>query len=309
MGSESSRPRLTTRVSGRLVNILCAMLDADEREVVRGDLAECCTAGNQALRDVFGLAVRRQLALWTGRRPWLTLVGLVVPLGLVLSIVSRRAADLSSVYIWMYANNWRWGDLRNAGFWHVLGETAALVLISQLTLVCRSWTSGFVLGSAARGMIQINGVLLSIVLLFGELVGAPTYLAYYRQYLHRSFGLPSIPDLNAPVFALTFYRATLPLIVQAVLVVLPSLWGMRQSAGAAALRPVLRAMLWIAAAATVTSMVIENPDLWRLLKVPARPWILQGWQARLVQIVVFWPIAYLVASVIKRRWHPEVGAS
>jgi hypothetical protein len=95
MGNESSRGPVTNRLSWRLVDILYQLLDSNEREVVRGDLAECGTPGSLALRDVLGLAARRQLALWTCWRPWATLAGLIVPLGMLLSVASRRTADLS----------------------------------------------------------------------------------------------------------------------------------------------------------------------------------------------------------------------
>jgi hypothetical protein len=209
----------------------------------------------------------------------------------------------------MYVNNWHWADLRNAGFWDVLAETAVIVFLSQLTLVCWSWTSGFVLGSVSRGMIRTNGVALCLVLLFGELVGAPLCFAFYWQYLQRSSGLPSLPDPNAPVFALTFYRSLFPLIVQAALVVLPSVWGMRQAAGSARFRPVIRALLGAAAIASVASMVIENPDLWLFLKAPRLAWVSQGWLTRLLQIALYWPLGYLIARRIKGRWYDEVGLS
>src|ERR1700674_1683743 len=60
------------------------LLQPDEREAVRGDLAELGAGGGEALREVLGLVARRQAHLWTGWRPWLALIGLAVPLGMVL---------------------------------------------------------------------------------------------------------------------------------------------------------------------------------------------------------------------------------
>ena len=77
----------------------------------------------------------------------------------------------------MYANNWEWGDVRNAGFLHEFAHCVALILLSYLTLVCWSWTSGFVLGSVSRGTVRVNGVLFCLMLLFEYL--APLYLVYY----------------------------------------------------------------------------------------------------------------------------------
>jgi hypothetical protein len=98
MGDEPSRRPMMTRVCWRLVDILSLMLHPDECDVVRGDLAESGAAGSQALRDVLGLVVRRQAAPWMHWRPWLTLVSLVVPLGMLLSVTSRGTADGSAVY-------------------------------------------------------------------------------------------------------------------------------------------------------------------------------------------------------------------
>ena len=308
MGDEPSRSSMMTRVCWRLVDILSLMLHPDERDVVRGDLAESGVAGSQALRDVLGLVVRRQAAPWAHWRPWLTLLTLVAPLGMLLSITSRGTADGSAVYVWMYANNWKWGDLANAGFWHVFPETVALVFKEYLTLVCWSWTSGFVLGSVSRRMIQTNSVLFSLMLWFGALVGAPRYFAYYFQYMHRTFYVPALPNPNAPVFALAFYREMFPLMVQAVLVVGPSLWGMRQGAGMARLRPLLRKILWAAAIATLAAMLIRNPELGLFLRIYGRPGIWDGWHIGFLQLVVYWPLGYLVASAIGRRWRRKMAS-
>ncbi|MBZ5634636.1 MAG: hypothetical protein LAO55_16045 [Acidobacteriia bacterium] len=62
------------------------MLEPDEREASRGDLAESGEHGGQALLGLVGLVVRRQAALWKDWRPWLALVGLVIPLGMRHSI-------------------------------------------------------------------------------------------------------------------------------------------------------------------------------------------------------------------------------
>src|SRR6266849_1899138 len=65
MGGESSRGPMMTRVCWRLVDISSRILDPSEREAVRGDLVESGETSSQALREVLGLVVRRQAALWT----------------------------------------------------------------------------------------------------------------------------------------------------------------------------------------------------------------------------------------------------
>jgi hypothetical protein len=289
-----------------LVNTISRMLESDEREVVLGDIAESKEPCSQALCDVLGLVVRRQATLSAGWRPWLTLASLILPLGMLLSVASRTASDRSAVYIWLYANNWDWALLSNPGFWRLLAETIVLLFIWYLTLACWAWTAGFVLGSVSRGMIQINGVLLCLMLLFGELVGAPRYFAYCEDHLHRTFGVPAMPDYNAAVFDVTFYRAMFPLIVQTVLVALPALWGMRQGAGVVRLGLRFRVALWTAAFATLAAMVMQERGLWLFLSrhiANAHLHLGPGtdWAMRLLQFEVFWPVMYLVANTIGRR--------
>lgn len=139
-------------------------------------------------------------------------------------------------------------------------------------------------------------------------MGVPRYFAYYFQYVHRTFGFPALLDPNAPVFALAFYREMFPFIVQAVLVVGPSLWGMRRGAGMAGLRPLLRKILWIATLATLAAMVIQNPELGVFLHIYGHAGIWDGWQIGFLQLVVYWPLGYLVASAIGRRWHRKMAS-
>jgi hypothetical protein len=306
MGDAPSRSPIMRQACWQLVEILSRTLDSDERQAVRGDLEESGETSLQALWDVLGLVVRRQAALWAHWRPWLTLVGLVVPLGMLVSVVSRRVAGLSAVYIWMYANNWDWNLLGYRGFWYQFAQSFEEIFLAYLTLVCWSWTSGFVLGSASRGIIRLNSVLFCVMLLFGGLLGAPLYLAFLDQYLHRTLGLPSLPDSNAPVFELTFYRLIFPLIVQAILVVAPALWGLRQGAVVVRVGPLFRALLGAVAVATLAAMLIQIPELGFFLKTYRRPWIWQL-EARL-QVVVYWPVLYLVATEIGRRWHHRIGS-
>lgn len=287
-----------------LVDVISRTLDADEREAVRGDLAESGATGRQALRDVFGLVFRRQAALWMHWKPWLTLVFLIVPLSMLLSLASKRTSDGSSVYIWMYAGNWNWDLLKNAGFWYELVHVIWIVLLEYMTLACLSWTCGFVLGSASRRMVQMNGVLLCLALLFGVLLGAPLYLAYYSRYLQHVFTLRRFAA--DPVAVGTFYRV-FPVIVQALLVAVPSLWGMHRGAGSARPRLLPGAMLWTAAIMTLALMVIQAPGLGFFLGFPKWYWIWQSWPIRLLRIAVYWPVAYLAASALSRRWHGKTS--
>jgi hypothetical protein len=290
--------------------MLCRTLESAEAEAVRGDLAESGATGGQAMLEVLGLVIRRQAALWMHWRPWLALLGLMVPLGMLLSVASRRMADGSAVYIWLYANNWNWAYLRNPGFRQDFVHYVGSILLEYLTLACWAWTAGLLVGSASRAVIQVNRVLLCLVLSFGALLGAPLYFAYYQQHVLRALGIRLPPDPNGAVFALAFYRDLLPLIVQAVVVVVPTLWAMGYGARLGKFRPAIRTVLWTAAIATLATAVLQNPVLW-LFHNPRRPprfWqtLIEpgeglGLQVWLLHLVVYWPVAYLAASTIARR--------
>jgi hypothetical protein len=308
MGNKPHRDPIMTQTCWWLAEILSQMLEPDERAAVLGDFVEAGETGSQALSGILGLVIRRQTVLWAAWRPWLTLVGLIAPLGVLLSIVSRTVANGSAVYVWLYVNNWDWALLRIPGFWRVLADSGALVSLWYLTLVCWSWTGGFALGYASRGLIWINGILLCFMLLLGELVAAPLYFAYCEEYIHRTFRVPAQPDYNSGVTELSFYRVIFPLIVQAVLVAIPALWGLRQGLGAVRLRSLSRTVVWTAAVATLGAMVIQERGLWLLLNPDVlqtiwRPGLWLGRGLRLLQFVVYWPIVYLAARAIRRRWH------
>jgi hypothetical protein len=300
---------------GWLIDAVSGMLEPEEREVVLGDCAESSETRGRALLGVLGLVLRRQAALWAGWRPWLALVGLIIPLGMLLSIVSMSTANGSAVYVWLYANNWDLALMRNPGFWRLLAETAAMVSVWYLTLACCSWTSGLLLGSVSRGMFQTSGMLLCLMLLFGELVGAPRYFAFCQDYLQRTFRLPPLPDYNAAVFDLTFYRVMFPLVVQAFLVALPALWGLAQGLGVAGFRLRFRIAFSLAAVLTLSAMVMGNRAFWpwlintHIVNAHREPGSWLGWGMRLFQFLVFWPVAYVVVSAIRHRPARQDGGS
>ncbi|MGH9495285.1 MAG: hypothetical protein ACRD3B_09830 [Candidatus Sulfotelmatobacter sp.] len=289
-----------------LADTLSWLLEPDERDAVFGDFAESGETGGQALCGVLGLVVRRQAALWSEPRPWLVLLGVIVPLGMLLSIVSRSISTMSAIYLWMYANNWGWELTKNPGFWRVMAETTESVSLSWIVLSCCSWTCGFVLGCVSRGMDRINRVLFCFMLLFGVLIGAPQYFFYVEEYLHRVLGVPHLTDSNAVVFAIAFYRDMLPLIVQAILVAIPALWGLRQGLDTAKLGPVLRAILWTAAITTLAGVAISEPGFWIFLgpyvsKIYANAWLRNS--LLYAHFVAYWPLVYLAALAVRRHRH------
>ncbi len=89
----------------RLADFVSQALDADEREAVRGDLCESGRDGASALLDVLGLVARRQAALWLEWRPWAALFGVVIPLGMLLSLVCRFWSEAAAIDAFVYLHN------------------------------------------------------------------------------------------------------------------------------------------------------------------------------------------------------------
>jgi hypothetical protein len=185
-----------------LTDLVSRTLEPDEREAVRGDLAESGETSWQAFLDVLGLALRRQSALWMNWPPWLVLVGLVLPLGVLLCLTSRRDADHSAIYLWLYVNNWDPSFLSNPGFRHELAQHIGAILTGYFTLFCWSWSSGFLLGSVSRrGSLPFQSILFVVFVLFGAFLGAPP-----RHFGHALFNRARDFSNNAAVFDLVFYR-------------------------------------------------------------------------------------------------------
>src|SRR5256885_15230783 len=68
-----------TGVVWSLVDVFSQLLERDEREAVRGDLAEAGDGAWHGLSDVAGLVIRRQVLLWKNWRPWLAAFRLALP--------------------------------------------------------------------------------------------------------------------------------------------------------------------------------------------------------------------------------------
>ena len=287
-----------------LVDVVSRALEPREQDVVHGDFAESRETGAQALCDVLGLVVRRQVALWHNWRPWLVLVGLVVPLGLLLRLVSSGVAGLNSIYSWMYFNNWDWPLLTHRAFWIILAQTIALVFPDTLALICLSWTIGFVLAALSRRTVLVNGALFCLVLLFGEFVAVPQYRQLQLRFIQGTLGqgtLGSHLHDNDAVSSLTFYRVMFPLLIQIVLVLLPSFWGMYKGLSRATLPILLRAILWAPALALMAGLAAMQGLWWAALATHNSGWLQRGWQMPPLLLAVAGPVVY-VATVSWQRW-------
>jgi hypothetical protein len=204
--------------SGWLVGKFSLALEADERETVLGDFTESGTSASRALRELSGLVLRRQAITWQRWHPWLALVALAVPLGFLLSLVSRFWANRSAIYLWLYFDNWyfdnwTWGYLDSPGARSDLLAFGADLWLSYLTLSAGPWTAGFVLGSLSRSTASLNATLFAVILFVGT-AGTATMAAANGN--------------NAAVFSDAFYRMMYPILVRGVLVVWPALRGVRE---------------------------------------------------------------------------------
>jgi len=227
-----------------LVDKLSSVLEANERDAVRGDFAESGATGGQALRDMAGLVARRQAALWMDWRPWLALLGIVVPLGVLLTLASRMAVSRSAVPLWMYVDNWTMAHLESSGARQDLIDTGVSIFNSYLILAVWSWASGFVLGLASRRTIPVNGTLFCLIVSFVGL-----WQAVLPGRYHYS---------NAIVFSQAFYSVILPLTVQATLVILPSVWGIHQGCRVGKTPKGLRTVFWASVVTTIVSLALRN---------------------------------------------------
>jgi hypothetical protein len=278
----------------RLAELVSQALEPEERDVVRGDLAEAGETGGHALLDVLGLVARRQSVLWRNWRPWCVLTGLVFPLGVLLCLISRQDADRSAIYLWFYVNNWDAGYLSNPAFRYELAQHAGAILAGYITLFCWSWSSGFLLGYADRRRLPIQSVLFVSLVLFGAFWGAPPpHFGHALFYRARDF------SNNAAVFDLSFYRMAFPLIVQASFVVGPAIWGMCQAQQVVSARPRFRTFLWAGAIPTLPAIAMQTG----LLSIPH---VDRSTSHSIAQMVTYWPVAYLVAAGIARRRHGRV---
>ncbi|MDQ2711047.1 MAG: hypothetical protein M3Y24_02235 [Acidobacteriota bacterium] len=160
-------------LSQRLANRISYLLDPAEREAVCGDLAETRSSGPAAFKNILGLVLRRQLALWTNWRPWLALLGIVLLVGFLLGKFLALFATGLFLQVGTYS---KYGVHYQTG-----GVTAARdachLTIWALNLCAWSWASGFVLASLSRRTLWLTAPLFYIAVqdaffLYSLLVGS-----------------------------------------------------------------------------------------------------------------------------------------
>lgn len=149
------------------VDLLCGLLDRNERAAVCGDLVEAHASIGRALIEVGGLVLRRQAALWLGWRPWLALFTIVLPLGFLLSVSSRWFADAIAAHLWLYVRLGEWSYLTFPGWRRDVIDAVITALAGFAALAVWSWTAGFVLARVSRRAWWTLGLALVVAIVFG----------------------------------------------------------------------------------------------------------------------------------------------
>jgi len=189
-----------------LANKLAQWLEPHERDAVCGDQVELGATGTQAAREVIGLVVRRQLQLelWKDWRPWLALLGIVIPFGFSLAAETLfLGRNLAPTFAASWSAEFTWAGVL---------AYPLIVCANAVVLGTLSWASGYVIGSYAGRTLPSN-----LVLLLFAWLGA--FAMWFSQ---RGIWVPKYPD-----------GATLPTLIASSLVfhviafVVPIYFGLR----------------------------------------------------------------------------------
>ena len=272
------------------VDRLSRILESDERDAVLGDFSESKMDYGHALVEILGLIIRRQTALWKSWRPWLALLGLVAPFGLLLSLVSRWWAEGGAIYSCIYLDNWTGWYLASPGARRDLAETIGRFLTDYSVLVGWSWTIGFVIGSLSRRTIWVNGAVFYLLVFAGTL-GSTT---------------SAQNPMNDGIFSLAFYSLVFPFLLRVLLVILPSLWGMQKGMRLAAPNP-FKTLLWAVSILVLTVLAhrsLEEAVIfshWQREGPPSLSLTSLRYAEWLLPLLMIWPTGYMLAAASWQR--------
>ena len=189
-----------------LADVASQLLEPHERDAVRGDLAECGAGGWRASREVLGLVARRQAACWMDWRPWLAVIAIVLPIGLMLSHASRWWAD-DAVYTTLQYRLFDLSRLVQLGWRSDLFLPMWAAVTCGVSLAGWSWASGYVLASLAQRAVWVTITLFALVVFLGTL------------------GTTTIVRAHSAAFAEHFFAVVFPRLIRVGLVLLPAIWG------------------------------------------------------------------------------------
>ncbi len=292
-----------SRIRSAVVHLLLRTLNPAERDVVEGDLKELRVPQTRAVRELLGLVARRQIAAWLGWRPWAGVVFIVVPLGMVLSLVSRQWAHGTAMSAWFYVDNWTPEYLRSPGARSDLLHATTEFLARGVALMLWAWTVGFAVASVSRRTAWVTCAVFGLVL-FGGTVGSTT--AGVRN------------PANAVVYSQALYRVGFPILFRIVFVMFPALHGIRK-----ALRE--PTLTWVHAAAVAVSVALLTVVVARGTEVavtwgwwsssadgPAIRAVFQlrrGWPLRLLPFAMTLPATFLFSNASWRCWKRRARSS
>jgi hypothetical protein len=295
-----NKPRIS-----RLVERAALLLDPSERGVVLGDLAESGESSAKALLEILGLVARRQAAFWIAWQPWAALILVVVPLGMLLSLISRLWADATSIDVWVYLGHWDWSFFQYPGLRADLLRVLFLTVRDYVAIVCWAWTCGFAIASLSRRTAWLNMLMFCAILMAGT-IGSSTTM--------RGNGNPAGPS---HIFTSMIASTIVPVLVKLIAVAIPALFGMQRalSGKTIALRT---ALLWTVAmgAITVASHVAVEESAsffgWRPFGPMPNPGFdrslgtdddIIDWKLRFLPFVVMWPATVMLLQTAWARWH------
>ena len=272
---------------------LAMLLERPERDVVWGDLLECRATGIHALREITGVVIRRQLEAWMRWQPWMALVAVAVPFGVLLAFISRWWAHTSAVFVYLYSGRMNWDYLQHPAARGDFLEFAATLALDCAALAGWSWTCGIVLGTLAR-QARWTTATICVALVFAATIGTPT---------------------TARVSG--FFLSSYPALLRIAFVVAPLVRGVWCSGRLAS----LRRWRMLAAAATIVALtVFETRGIEGALTFgayvlpPAGPDGIigsadDGRPLRLLPLVMAWPAIFVAVQALRRGASPRSQSS
>ena len=276
------------------VDLLCGLLEREERVAVCGDLVEAHASTGRALIEVGGLVVRRQAALWLGWRPWLALFTIAIPLGFVLSVASRYFAEAIFAHLWLYVRLGEWSYLAVPGWRRDVIAMTTTFLVSCAALAAWSWTIGFALARLSR-QAWSTLALIALMMVLGT-TGFTTTVPLGDRRID-------------PLFALTAGSILTP-ILRVFLVMGPAWWGLRRGRARTSLGS-SRALAIAVAAVALTALVSKTLEGslvfgWGLMLPQPGPDGVVGTADDLrplwwISVVMLWPALYVATNSIRGR--------
>jgi hypothetical protein len=296
MGGGPTQEPIVSGLTSRAIDFLSRQLDPDERDAVCGDLAEAGTTPLETVRELTGLIFRREALRWRDWRPWLAVAGIVAPLGLLLSLMSRYEARVSAIYGWIYLHNWTWGVLQSPGARLDLLQYGGSFVVSCLAMLCWAWAAGYVLGLLSGRSVWLTGTLFILMLFAGTAYCTTT----------------AIGGFNGPVFSQAGYRVFFPLALRIFVVLLPAVHGMSRARRRPAMRP-REALLWLTIVGSLTFLVagrLEGAVAFGWWTVSSRFAFVHSfargqhvwpWAMHLLPLAIAWPVAFILVRAISSQ--------